>query len=497
MQVTSRLKWVHRLSRFSRFGLGLLLGLVSGAAVAQDIPTSSPNIVGSGARALGMGSAFIAVADDATAASWNPAGLTQLESPEFSLVLSLKRFEERIDDTHFLDASGDFHVTLEDINYASFVYPFRRTLAGRNFVASINYQQQFDFGRTLDLERRSTILSGGRINRFVQSVEYTQAGTLSSLSPAFAFELTNRLSVGAAVNLWNSDFNPESGWETHTKARSRFNRLGGPLGNFTRSDVRETFDNVRGHNYTFGLLYRPVEGLTLGAVYHTRFTAYVNNRTITRRFVPPSPLSTRRTTLRFEFPSAIGVGAAYRFPNDKLTISFDVTRREWDQYVKIDPRGGLLSHRVSPITNEPKSRAAHDATYTIRLGGEYVFVNKEKPYQQYLPSIRAGVFYDPEPASGKKDTLFGITGGDGDPDDFYGVALGAGVLIANRVNIDLAYQFRWGNDVRSDLLRGALTPGPFSILSSDDFGIDVRQHQLYLSTVIYFNPPGTRGDTQF
>ena len=36
---------------------------------------SSPNPVGSGARALGWGSAFIAVADDATAASWNPGGL--------------------------------------------------------------------------------------------------------------------------------------------------------------------------------------------------------------------------------------------------------------------------------------------------------------------------------------------------------------------------------------------------------------------------------------
>lgn len=40
---------------------------------------SSPNPVGSGARAIGMGGAFIGIADDATAASWNPAGLIQLE----------------------------------------------------------------------------------------------------------------------------------------------------------------------------------------------------------------------------------------------------------------------------------------------------------------------------------------------------------------------------------------------------------------------------------
>jgi len=48
--------------------------------------TSAPHPIGSGARALGMGGAFIAIADDATAASWNPAGLFQLKKPEISFV---------------------------------------------------------------------------------------------------------------------------------------------------------------------------------------------------------------------------------------------------------------------------------------------------------------------------------------------------------------------------------------------------------------------------
>jgi len=38
---------------------------------------------GAGARALAMGKAFVAIADDATATYWNPAGLTQLERKEF------------------------------------------------------------------------------------------------------------------------------------------------------------------------------------------------------------------------------------------------------------------------------------------------------------------------------------------------------------------------------------------------------------------------------
>ncbi|MFH1010017.1 MAG: UPF0164 family protein, partial [bacterium] len=39
-----------------------------------------------GARALGMGGAFVSVADDATALYWNPAGIARLSSYEVILV---------------------------------------------------------------------------------------------------------------------------------------------------------------------------------------------------------------------------------------------------------------------------------------------------------------------------------------------------------------------------------------------------------------------------
>ena len=88
------------LTRFFNFTFVLsilsTLCFSSAAVLAQPAPdkvisTSSPNPVGSGARAIGMGGAFIAVADDATAASWNPAGLTQLKKPEISFALSYFR----------------------------------------------------------------------------------------------------------------------------------------------------------------------------------------------------------------------------------------------------------------------------------------------------------------------------------------------------------------------------------------------------------------------
>ena len=62
--------------------LGLLLA--AGRAEAQDTSryAGDPLLLGAGARALGMGSAFVAVSDDATAVYWNPAGLARLKRRE-------------------------------------------------------------------------------------------------------------------------------------------------------------------------------------------------------------------------------------------------------------------------------------------------------------------------------------------------------------------------------------------------------------------------------
>ena len=73
----------------SRRRLGLPLAvLLLGSSTAAAQQGLIFNRTGSGARAAGMANAFIAVSDDGTAASWNPAGLAQLRKPELSLVYS-------------------------------------------------------------------------------------------------------------------------------------------------------------------------------------------------------------------------------------------------------------------------------------------------------------------------------------------------------------------------------------------------------------------------
>jgi hypothetical protein len=64
----------------------LLLVIASTASAAKY--AGEFMYVGAGARALGMGGAFVAIADDATAAYWNPAGLVMLQGSQVQLMHS-------------------------------------------------------------------------------------------------------------------------------------------------------------------------------------------------------------------------------------------------------------------------------------------------------------------------------------------------------------------------------------------------------------------------
>jgi long-subunit fatty acid transport protein len=465
----------------------LALAIAPGFAWAQVEINSSPNVVGSGARALGMGSAFIAIADDATAASWNPGGLTQLERPELSLVYSFKSNSEDFGSSSRRGLNFDDTVNFNEINYASFVYPIPRTFGGRNFVLSLNILKQYDFDRDLNFRFNDIAPAAGGIANIAARYDYSQRGGLSSLSPAFGFEITDKLSMGIVWNIYDQDILPDNEWKTRNKIRQRtlLNNVGPFSADIllnTSTTIEEDYRDFDGQNFTVGMLYKPNERWSVGAVYHSKWSADVKYRQRVRLFnAGPVGITRAERDQEITFPSALGVGVAYRFPNDKLTLSFDITRRDWDQFEILDPENPSRSaRRKSGVTGLNKNLSDIDPTYTVRLGGEYVFVDETKPKQDFLPSLRAGIFYDPEPSGGRSDQFFavGLNGreqkGDGEPVDFFGFSLGAGVLIKDRVNVDLAYIYRWGDGARTDT---------FGLNGTD---ADVEQHSLYVSTVVYF-----------
>jgi len=76
---------------------GCLLLLCASAAHAQSGQTAQIplqfDFLNPGARSLGLGSAFVAVADDATSAFTNPAGLTLSIRPEISTEIRYRRLD--------------------------------------------------------------------------------------------------------------------------------------------------------------------------------------------------------------------------------------------------------------------------------------------------------------------------------------------------------------------------------------------------------------------
>ncbi|MBI2422889.1 MAG: outer membrane protein transport protein [Candidatus Hydrogenedentes bacterium] len=469
--------------------------------LAQDLePSVSPSPVGSGARAAGMANAFVAIADDATAASWNPAGLVQLERPEFSFVQSYNRVVDYFEaDARFPEAEDRHSSDALALNYLSYVHPLPFLVLGRNVTVGIAYQQKYDFTRDFQLRYHQSqpVTLSGRLAFFNQQeqLNFVQQGSLSAISPAIAIELTQRLSLGVTVNLWRSSFLSDNDWTQRTRDTVGASLLTAQA--FALRNQYESFENFKGENLTLGLLWEINEHWKAGLRYDTAFTGDVKYRR--RGFVSRFNNGTLNVEGLLEeerrevhFPDSLALGVAYRH-NDRLTVSLDVTRTDWNDFYLKDSRGNRTSLVDASDLGDPRSRTRMDPTYTVRLGAEYVFVPREpRETLNRLWTLRGGVFYDEEPASGRDNGfrvalpdpgLAGIRSflnssynrGSGEPDQFYGAGLGVGLLLSQRVNIDLAYQLRYGPDVNRDFLRGV-----------SGFREDFYQHRFLLSTVVYF-----------
>lgn len=409
---------------------------------------SSANPVGSGARALGMGGAFIAVADDATAASWNPGGLIRLERPEVSVVGA---FFYRGEDNHFgghPEASGMQNVSKCDLNYLSVAYPF--VLFDRNMIVSLDYQNLFDFNRkwSFPLSFPSSNSPG--------NVDYTQTGSLSAIGLAYAIQITPQLSLGVTVNRWDDAISNNS-WEQKMVEGGKDTDSEGDKFIF-RSFIYDKYSVKGGTNFNFGFLWNITDKITLGGVYKTPLKANLKHQhegkySLSFPGVPEKDwkknVTSSETDETLYLPMSYGLGLAYRF-SDRLTVAADIYRTEWGGY-KIKTEDG---REKSPVTGSPIQESSVRPTHQVRLGAEYLFIK-----DRYVIPVRCGLFYDPAPARKR-------------PDDYYGFSLGTGIGIGKFI-FDIAYQYRFGKNVNSAIVRDM------------DFSQDVRSHTIYSSIIVH------------
>lgn len=131
----------------------LLLFAASALAQNTDIEALSGlqfNFGNPGARSLGMGGAFIGLADDASAAESNPAGLTILRKTEASLELRRTTIAQRFvtGGTYPFITSEDFPSQQASVSFASVVVPLRPA------VLAVYYHRPLTFTNRVDLSER-------------------------------------------------------------------------------------------------------------------------------------------------------------------------------------------------------------------------------------------------------------------------------------------------------------------------------------------------------
>jgi long-chain fatty acid transport protein len=381
-----------------------------------DLKTRSGVVQGSGARAFGMGGAFLARPDDATAASWNPAGLSYLRLPEFSVVGVTNRFEET---TSNLNAVGEVQRVDHDsrsgrsLDFAAGAYPIQ--------IGSFTGAAQISYQRVISFDTTRTVQNSTPDNPIVRNIH--ASGGFDVIAFGSGLQVTRKLRLGLTLNRW---------FNGYTQTLDRQDDLG------RRPSSQRVVFGLSGWNVNLGVIYSPVESLNLGAVYKNGFTGNVTLERARQEFDPASGelLSANwgyRSDVTLDFPAAFGVGASWR-PVSPLTLSVDYTRTQWAQgaihnFFTLPKTGPIATADSLPYPNLKPDQPQSD-TEQLRAGVEYVVIAG-----RLKVPLRTGFFSDrqlfPAPPNDAPPTFHGVTGGTG--------------LIVGRLLIDFAYVYEWGS----------------------------------------------------
>lgn len=372
---------MHRSTGSRIFWLSILAALAAGPLLAQSNAEVNAavqfNFSNPGARSLGFGGAFIGLADDATAAYTNPAGLTNLSKPEVS-------FEGRyfLYRNEFLDSGHAFgaptgngtdtvagevrsrtHDTTKSFSFLSFVYPQERWAVAVYRHELADFQTRFQtngafFGPQDNISLR-------RFFPVQASLDLKIIGYGASFAARFG-----GFSVGLGVT---------SSQYTQNTAVTRFAFNGFDKATYTTPIQFEGVTGAANEHITVnaGLLWKASRQFSVGAVYRQgpKFHNQVFFQTAT---------AFGATTGTFHVPDAWGIGVTAR-PTDFFTASFDFNRIMYSQLTKefVD----IFAANGPALTKD----YTIDDGNVYRLGLQYVV-----PFGTNVLAFRAGAWRDPD-----------------------------------------------------------------------------------------------------
>ena len=330
-------------------GLALIIA-ISSTAFANGLSLNSV-----GARALGMGGAFVGVANDATAIYWNPAGLAGQQSsilvfgtdiiPSATYKMDLAVIDAKTNNNHYISPNAFFNYNMGKLSLGLGVYVPAGLGAEWN-ATDFGYPEGYDF--------------------------LSKIGVVN-ISPAVAYQVTEQFSVGLAVNVYYAMFDMSQP---------------APVPGVGIFQFEETSTGM-GYGATLGLKYNLNEMFSFGASFRTKTNVTMNGTAKNPAFAFYSAPTESKFDRDVAWPTWIAGGVAIR-PNDKLTIAFDGQLSMWSENQE------LVAVYENAIWKSAMSGGGDtfelnwkDALQ-IRLGVEYLLSENVVG--------RVGYYYDPAPA---------------------------------------------------------------------------------------------------
>ena len=429
----------------------MALVLACGATAEAQIGLSL-NRAGSGARAAGMGDAFIAVSDDGTAASWNPAGLAQLRQPEFSFVYVVSRNGIDFAGMRSPDASIGYAVppaayTNSSIDFASAAVPF--SIGKKPVTVQAGWHRLYQLSTDLTGNIDSVPLDPPGPATVI-SRDAVLDGHIDVISLAAAVKLTGHLAVGGSVDFWRGD------WVDRTTLIEESNAAGEQAFFATTSTVE-----LRGPNFSGGILLT-YPAWNVGLVYHAPFWSSfdIRGQAMASGF-PTNHVAA--PDARFRLPRSMGAGVARRFGTTWM-VSGSLTHDQWTEAL-LDGLAGS-DGPVNFFDGQPPSLSATRDTLSFNAGVEHLFLREGS-----VVPLRFGVGWEPQGGSDEVTR---------DPVGFLLVSAGAGYN-TNRFKFDAAVQYRAASFEVSDVytVASAINDG-----ARDAIGrADTREWRIKVSAI--------------
>jgi long-subunit fatty acid transport protein len=390
-----------------------------------------------GARSMGFGGAFVALADDATAAFANPAGLVQLLRPEVSIEARGWNYStpytvggrtEGLPSGIGIDTTAGLRMaTSEDditgISYLSFVYPKENW----SFAVYRHQLANFEF-----FSETQGLFSGGtdccQVREFDQRVVIDM--DIVSYGLAAAYRINDKFSLGLGVIYYDTLFvSDATTFRTDDDSGASLLGLNSYLPERSLLNERLTFDD-NDWAVTGGFLWSLSESWSIGGVYRQAPEVDFGVELTAGQALDPGILPGEllfRGSIGLELPDFYGLGLAYRSPDGGLTLSFQWDRVEYSSIV--DSLG--LTDRAIDDGNE------------LHLGGEYVFLGSTP-----IIAVRLGAWLETDHLlrASIDESLDRALLPPGDDEMHYAAGLGVAM---ERFQIDLAADFSDGVDTVS------------------------------------------------